>query len=174
MPLTLSLSRRVRVTCPTSVVPSPDLPSMRIASFHEPSNGRDSCVCSGHITRERAERFSLPHLDFPWSDALVLANFKASQRFDIQRYDAMWRQRRWALMSELSKRSTIYFEPELHRALRVKAASTHRSVSEIVNDALRLALREDQEDLAVFDERAAEPILTYEELLNDLKAHGKL
>ncbi len=77
-------------------------------------------------------------------------------------------------MSELSKRSTIYFEPELHRALRVKAASTHRSVSEIVNDALRLALREDQEDLAVFDERAAEPILTYEELLNDLKAHGKL
>lgn len=77
-------------------------------------------------------------------------------------------------MSELSKRSTIYFEPELHRALRVKAASTHRSVSEIVNDALRLALREDQDDLAVFDERAAEPILTYEELLNDLKAHGKL
>ena len=77
-------------------------------------------------------------------------------------------------MSELSKRSTIYFEPELHRALRVKAASTHRSVSEIVNDALRLALREDQEDLAVFDERAAEPILTYEELLSDLKAHGKL
>ena len=77
-------------------------------------------------------------------------------------------------MSELSKRSTIYFEPELHRALRVKAASTHRSVSEIVNDALRLALREDQEDLAVFEERAAEPILTYEELLNDLKAHGKL
>ncbi len=77
-------------------------------------------------------------------------------------------------MSELSKRSTIYFEPELHQALRVKAASTHRSVSEIVNDALRLALREDQEDLAVFDERAAEPILTYEELLNDLKAHGKL
>ena len=77
-------------------------------------------------------------------------------------------------MSELSKRSTIYFEPELHRALRVKAASTHRSVSEIVNDALRLVLREDQDDLAAFDERAAEPILTYEELLNDLKAHGKL
>jgi plasmid stability protein len=77
-------------------------------------------------------------------------------------------------MSELSKRSTIYFEPELHRALRVKAASTHRSVSEIVNDALRLALREDQDDLAVFDKRAAEPTLTYEELLNDLKAHGKL
>ncbi|MGZ9021626.1 MAG: hypothetical protein ACXW3S_17110 [Rhodoplanes sp.] len=77
-------------------------------------------------------------------------------------------------MSERSTRSTIYFEPELHRALQIKAASTRRSVSEIVNDALRLALREDQDDLAAFDERAAEPVLTYEELLNDLKAHGKL
>jgi plasmid stability protein len=77
-------------------------------------------------------------------------------------------------MSEFSKRSTIYFEPELRRALRIKAASSHRSVSAIVNNALRLALGEDQEDLAAFEERAAEPILNYEELLNDLKAHGKL
>ena len=77
-------------------------------------------------------------------------------------------------MSDLSKRSTIYFDPDLHRALRIKAAMTHRSVSEIVNDALRQALREDQEDLAAFDERVAEPTLSYEELLDDLKAHGKL
>ena len=77
-------------------------------------------------------------------------------------------------MSELSKRSTIYFDPELHRALRIKAASSHQSVSEIVNNALRQALREDQEDLAAFAERANEPTLSYEELLNDLKAHGKL
>jgi plasmid stability protein len=77
-------------------------------------------------------------------------------------------------MSELSKRSTIYFDPELHRALRLKAAETHRSVSEIVNNALRQALREDQEDLAAFDERVAEPTISYEALLNDLKAHGKL
>jgi plasmid stability protein len=77
-------------------------------------------------------------------------------------------------MSDLSKRSTIYFDPDLHQALRVKAATTHRSVSEIVNDALRLALREDQEDLAAFEERVAEPTMTYEELLDDLKAHGKL
>ena len=63
---------------------------------------------------------------------------------------------------------------DLHRALRIKAAATHRSVSEIVNEALRLALREDQQDLAAFEERAAEPSLTYEELLNDLKVHGKL
>lgn len=77
-------------------------------------------------------------------------------------------------MSESAKRSTIYFDPELHRALRIKAATSHQSVSEIVNNALRQALREDQEDLAAFAKRAKEPTLSYEELLNDLKAHGRL
>ena len=77
-------------------------------------------------------------------------------------------------MSELSKRSTIYFEPEIHHALRMKAATAHISVSEVVNDAVRLALREDHEDLAAFDERANEPTISYEELLKDLKSHGKL
>ena len=77
-------------------------------------------------------------------------------------------------MSEPSKRSTIYFEPEVHKALRLKAASTHRSVSDLVKEAVRQALQEDQEDLAAFDDRVAEPTMTYEELLNDLKAHGKL
>lgn len=69
------------------------------------------------------------------------------------------------------KPSTIYFDLELHSALRLKAATTPRSVSEIENDALRSALGEDQEDLTAFDERGAEPTLSYEELLNDLKAH---
>lgn len=73
-----------------------------------------------------------------------------------------------------SKRSTVYFDEDLHAALRLKAAHTHRSLSEIVNDAVRLALAEDQEDLAAFQKRAGEPTLSYEELLNDLKAHGKL
>ena len=77
-------------------------------------------------------------------------------------------------MNEPSKRSTVYFEPDIHKALRLKAASTHRSVSELVNDAVRHALAEDQEDLAAFEERAAEPTVTYEALLNDLKAHGKI
>ncbi|MGB5570741.1 MAG: CopG family transcriptional regulator [Sedimenticolaceae bacterium] len=77
-------------------------------------------------------------------------------------------------MGELSKRSTVYFEPEIHHALRVKAANTHQSVSEVVNEAVRLALREDQEDLSAFEERAAEPTLSYEALLKDLKSHGKL
>ena len=77
-------------------------------------------------------------------------------------------------MSELSKRSTIYFETEIHQALRVKAATTHQSVSEVVNEAVRLALREDQEDLNAFTERADEATLSYEELLEDLKLHGKI
>lgn len=77
-------------------------------------------------------------------------------------------------MSELSKRSTIYFEAGIHQALRVKAATTHQSVSEVVNDAVRLALREDQEDLNAFSERAQEATLSYEELLEDLKKHGKI
>lgn len=77
-------------------------------------------------------------------------------------------------MKEPSKRSTVYFEPELHKALRLKAASSHRSLSELVNEAVRHALAEDQEDLAAFEERSTESTLTYEELLNDLKAHGRL
>lgn len=77
-------------------------------------------------------------------------------------------------MNNPSKRATIYFEPALHRALRFKAASAHRSISELVNDAVREALREDQEDLAAFKDRVAEPEMTYEELLEDLKANGEL
>ena len=72
-----------------------------------------------------------------------------------------------------AKRATVYFEPALHQAIRLKAAHTHRSISEIVNDAVRFALREDQEDLAAFDKRVAEPVMSYEALLKDLKANGK-
>jgi len=74
----------------------------------------------------------------------------------------------------MNKRSTIYFDPELHKALRIKAVQTERSISDLVNDAVRQALREDQEDLAAFEERAAEPTITYEALLEDLKVHGKI
>lgn len=78
------------------------------------------------------------------------------------------------MSEEVSKRATVYFEPALHKAIRLKAAHTHRSISDIVNDAVRLALREDQEDLAAFEDRVAEPEISYEALLKDLKAHGKL
>lgn len=78
------------------------------------------------------------------------------------------------MSSDAPKRATVYFEADLHRAIRLKAAHTHKSISEIVNDAVRLALREDQEDLAAFADRVAEPEISYEALLKDLKAHGKL
>jgi plasmid stability protein len=77
-------------------------------------------------------------------------------------------------MSETPRRSTIYFESGIYTALRVKAAQSHRSVSQIVNDAVRRSLAEDQQDLATFEQRMAEPELSYEQLLSDLKAHGKL
>ncbi|MFH1146120.1 MAG: CopG family transcriptional regulator [Pseudomonadota bacterium] len=77
-------------------------------------------------------------------------------------------------MSEPARRSTIYLDSALHRALRIKAIHTHRSMSDLVNDAVRMALREDRKDLAAFDERAEEPTISYEELLKDLRAHGKI
>ena len=73
-----------------------------------------------------------------------------------------------------SKRATIYFDPGLHAALRLKAAHSERTISELVNDAVRAALAEDQEDLKAFADRVAEPTMTYEALLDDLKAHGRL
>ncbi|MCP5148831.1 MAG: CopG family transcriptional regulator [Pseudomonadales bacterium] len=77
-------------------------------------------------------------------------------------------------MSNLSKRSTIYFEPNIHQALKVRAASSHLSVSELVDEAVRLLMSEDQEDLAAFSERGSEKEISYEALLNDLKKHGKI
>ncbi|HET7601460.1 MAG TPA: hypothetical protein VFK36_00495 [Gemmatimonadales bacterium] len=72
------------------------------------------------------------------------------------------------------KRATVYFDPSLHRALRIKAASSERSLSDLVNAAVRASLAEDAEDLAAFDERAREPSLAFEDVLKDLKRRGKL
>ena len=77
-------------------------------------------------------------------------------------------------MSALSKRSTVYFDPSIHQALRLKAASTQLSLSELVDEAVRLLMREDQEDISAFSERINEPEISYEVLLNDLKKHGRL
>lgn len=77
-------------------------------------------------------------------------------------------------MATLTKRATVYFDPTIHRALRLKAAETSRSLSNIVNDAVRAALAEDAEDLAAFEERAAEPLITYEEMVKRLKADGRI
>jgi predicted transcriptional regulator len=73
-----------------------------------------------------------------------------------------------------SKRATIYFDPDLHRALRLKAAATDRPVSDIVNDAVRESLAEDADDLAAFETRAAEPSLDFESVVRDLRKRGKV
>jgi hypothetical protein len=70
------------------------------------------------------------------------------------------------------KRATVYFEPSLHRALRIKAAHTDHSLSELVNDAVRRTLAEDAEDLAAFERRAKEPALSLEAVLKDMKRRG--
>ena len=72
------------------------------------------------------------------------------------------------------KRATVYFDPTLHRALRIKAASTERSLSDLVNAAIRTSLAEDAEDLAAFAARAKEPSFAFEDVLRDLKRRGKL
>lgn len=72
------------------------------------------------------------------------------------------------------KRATVYFDPTLHKALRVKAAEMEYSVSDLVNSAVRQSLAEDASDLAAFEERAREPTLTFEDVLKDLKRRGKL
>jgi hypothetical protein len=75
-------------------------------------------------------------------------------------------------MTTQSKRVTIYLDPELHKALKLKAVGTSRSVSELVNDAVREALAEDPEDLAAFEERAEEPLISYDDMVRRLKRPG--
>jgi len=72
------------------------------------------------------------------------------------------------------KRATVYFDPGLHKALRLKAAETEQSLSELVNAAVRQALTEDGEDLAAFDERAKELNLSFAAALKDLMRRGTL
>jgi len=72
------------------------------------------------------------------------------------------------------KRATVYFDPELHRALRLKAAETERSVSDLVNEAVRLSLSEDATDLLAIEERRAEPEIDFEVFVKDLRRRGRL
>jgi len=77
-------------------------------------------------------------------------------------------------MTTTMKRATVYLDPELHRALKVKAAECDRSLSDLVNEAVRGALAEDAEDLTAFDARAKEPLVAFETLVKDLKRRGRI
>lgn len=73
-----------------------------------------------------------------------------------------------------AKRATVYFETDVHRALRLKAAETERSVSDLVNEAVRAQLAEDAEDLEAFKARKREPAVRFEDFVRDMKRRGRL
>jgi len=77
-------------------------------------------------------------------------------------------------MTVETKRATIYLDLDLHKALKLKAVETSRSVSELVNDAVREALSEDAEDLQAFEERSSEPLISYDEMVKRLKRDGRI
>lgn len=77
-------------------------------------------------------------------------------------------------MTTESKRVTVYFNADLHKALKLKSVQTSRSVSDLVNVAVCKALAEDAEDLSAFDQRADEPLMSYEEMIERLKEDGRI
>jgi hypothetical protein len=77
-------------------------------------------------------------------------------------------------MAATTKRATIYFDPVLHKALKFKAIETSRSISDLVNAAVKEALAEDAEDLTAFDERADEPLISYDAMVKRLKKDGRI
>lgn len=74
----------------------------------------------------------------------------------------------------MSKRATVYFDEELYRTLRLKAAGTDRTLSDLVNEAVRLSLADDVEDLSAFADRAKEPDISFEAVSRDLKRSGTI
>jgi len=77
-------------------------------------------------------------------------------------------------MATPAKRATIYLDPQIHKALKLKALETSRSVSDLVNQAVREALAEDADDLAAFEQRADDPLVSYDEMVRRLKKDGRI
>lgn len=77
-------------------------------------------------------------------------------------------------MTQHSSRTTIYLDPALHQELKRKAADTSHSISALVNQAVKIALLEDAEDLAAFEERKDEPLVPYNDMMARLQSHGCL
>jgi len=68
-----------------------------------------------------------------------------------------------------TKRATVYLDPDLHKALKIKSAHSEQTLSELVNITVRQSLAEDHEDLLAFDERKKAPNLNFEEVLKELR-----
>ncbi len=71
-------------------------------------------------------------------------------------------------MTGNTKRTTIYFDSEIHKILKLKALEVSKSVSKLVNEIVRNELLEDKSDLEAFDERVSEPTISYEAMLKKL------
>ena len=74
----------------------------------------------------------------------------------------------------MPKRATVYFEADVHRALRLRAAASDRSMSDMVNDAVKAALAEDVADLEAFEERRKERSTPFESFVKGMKRRGRL
>ena len=77
-------------------------------------------------------------------------------------------------MAVQAKRTTVYLDPDLHKALRLKAVETSKSVSELINNSVREAIAEDSEDFAAFEGRVGEPLISYDEMVKRLRKDGRL
>ena len=77
-------------------------------------------------------------------------------------------------MGTATMRATVYLDPELHKALRLKAVETTQSISKLVNDAIKESLAEDAEDIAAFEARAKEPLISYDTMIKRLKKDGRI
>lgn len=77
-------------------------------------------------------------------------------------------------MSALEKRTTIYLDPDLHRALKLKAIEKSESISALINQAVRMSIIEDLEDNEAFAERVNEELVSYDDLISKMKKNGRL
>lgn len=77
-------------------------------------------------------------------------------------------------MAAQTKRATIYFDPDLHKALKLKALVTSRSITDLVNQSVREALSEDAENLTAFEERQDEALVSYDNMLKKLQKNGTI
>ena len=77
-------------------------------------------------------------------------------------------------MADPAKRATVYFDPIIHKALKLKSIETSMSISELVNKAVKEALAEDAEDLSAVEERADEPLISFSEMVKRLKKDGRI
>ena len=77
-------------------------------------------------------------------------------------------------MNMPAKRATVYFDPNIHRALKLKSIETSKSISELVNEAVKSALAEDAEDIIASEERANDPLISYADMVKRLKKDGRI